>query len=232
MISGENKFLTIDQRRRAPGVARLGDDYDVRGELPRSSARQFPLSGVHRPPRIGFMNNPFTTEVLVKLLVIWDIVMMREKHETQAAQLFELAHQRLGEARRVDQNISRLALDEIAMGAETVGRREAAVINIVIESLRQRVNGSGQVVLRSCAMEPAGQLTNVISAWSSSASDGGCLTTTGRLGPSPKMVGASCRQVGQLMQLRSTKKSPGALAGSASSTFAMSWPACQLTSGG
>ena len=82
------------------------------------------------------MNDAFTAEVLVKLLMVGNIVMVREKHETYAAQLFELAHQWLGKARRVDQNIPRLAPDEIAMGAETVGRGEATVIDIVVEALR------------------------------------------------------------------------------------------------
>ncbi len=75
-------------------------------------------------------------EVVAKLLMIRNIVNVREKHETYAAQLFELAHQRLGKARRVDQNISRLAQDEITMGAETVGRGEATVVDITVEALR------------------------------------------------------------------------------------------------
>ena len=82
------------------------------------------------------MEYALAAEVVAKLLVIRNIVNVREKHETYAAQLFELAHQGLGKTRRVDQNISRIAPDEITMRTETVGRGEATVVDIIIKGLR------------------------------------------------------------------------------------------------
>ena len=70
-------------------------------------------------------------------------------------------------------------------------------------------------------MDAAGQETKATNVASFSSSETGCRTTTGCPSASPKIVGAICRQVGQLMQLVSTKNSPGTLAGWASFGSAM-----------
>ena len=64
------------------------------------------------------MHDALASEALVELLVIGDVVLMRQEHPADAAHRVDPLHERSGEARRVDQDVAAVAPDEIAERAE------------------------------------------------------------------------------------------------------------------
>src|SRR6185436_21039749 len=116
------------------GVARHRYRNKVWVKLNRSLALQ-KLFSIHCPG-VGAMDDSFTAEVPVKLFVVGDVILMREKHGRHSAQLFNLLHQSFGEARRIYENIAFPANNEIARSTIRIRRGIATEVNIVVDDFR------------------------------------------------------------------------------------------------
>src|SRR5947207_12612168 len=73
-------------------------------------------------------------------------------------------------------------------------------------------------------MDPVGQASSACNACRRSVLETGWALTKEVSTASPKTAGAICRQASQLMQVESTKKSPGTFSGTRLRGFAMTEP--------
>src|SRR2546428_7139016 len=94
------------------------------------------------------MQNPFAAEAGSPLAVVGYIVAVREEHPANAAEGGDLAGERAGEARRIDEDVPRRTHDQVAARAVARLRGIAAVVDMVFEELWKGVARRADAVLR------------------------------------------------------------------------------------
>jgi hypothetical protein len=87
------------------GVPRCRDNFEVCHGRKRTLAFQDVLAPLCVGVDIIGVNKPLTLKVTVKLLMIGDIVLVREDHVFHAPSFFELPYQKGMKFRRIDQDI-------------------------------------------------------------------------------------------------------------------------------
>src|SRR5258708_5417397 len=157
---------------------------------------------------------------------VGDVVAMGEEHGPDPAERRDAAHQRIGKARRIDQDVAARPDDQIGGRPIAGGGVVAAMMHPPLDplggSVPRRPHGGARRPWRSTVpMAPTGQAISASSArrrWISSA---GWWLTQDASPALAKLAGATQRQVPQSMQLASTKKSPATLAGRRATSEAM-----------
>src|SRR5439155_19298411 len=135
MIAGEEELLAPEEDGVASGVAGSGNHQETGLELDRRAAGRLELDRGGGGADVVAMDDPVAAEALVELLMIGDVVLMREDHPPHAAEALDVLHQRAGEAGRVDEDVPFLASDEIAERAEGRLGGEAAAVDVIVNEL-------------------------------------------------------------------------------------------------
>src|SRR5438105_402259 len=151
MIAGEEKLLTIEKDRVALGVPRCLNHQQLIVNLHRLAP-----SGLHfnrRGPRTNViaMQDACTAEALMELLMIGNVVLMREHHRVHAAHRLHPLHEWASEAWRIDEHVAVRTGDEVAEGAEGALGRIATAIDIVLDELGIAGHRGARVVLHGVA---------------------------------------------------------------------------------
>ena len=107
VIAGEEIFAAIEEDGVAPRVPRRGDHQQIVVELNGLIAGRLDLDRGGVRSDVVAMQHALAAEALVELLMIGDVVLVREQHPPRAAHPLDVLHQRRGEARRVDQKLPR-----------------------------------------------------------------------------------------------------------------------------
>lgn len=136
MISGEQKFVSIEQDGVAASVTRRRDRKQVISKLDGFLPGQHAFDAGSRTRHVVAMQDAFGAEMIRPLLVVGDIIAMGQEHQLNPAELFDVFHQRAGESRRVDQDVPPGPDDQIARCSIRRLGSESAKVDSFIDQLR------------------------------------------------------------------------------------------------
>ena len=155
MIAGKQKLLPVKKDYVTSSMSRRRNGEQIIVELNGFGAVNYLLDAETRGPIIT-MHDSFAAKSLVKQLVIRDIVLVSEKHSSDAAHRFDSFEQLTREAGRVDQNVALRASDQVAPRAKARFRSEATKVNVVFERQGKGIDAGVSVVSLSGANRSRG----------------------------------------------------------------------------
>ena len=147
MVAGEEELVPIEIDGVPLRVARRGDHHELIVDVDGIEAGRLHLDCRSTRSHIIAVQNALASESLMKLLMIGDIVLMREQQPAYTTHVVDAFHQRPCEARRVDHGVTVRMLNQVAERAEGALSGESAAVHVGLDQFRVAGHRAAHVVL-------------------------------------------------------------------------------------